>query len=139
MRTSQFLLLDTCAMIFIAEGAAMSAEAMRLIEAADQTGNIFLSPISAWEIGKAVASETLSINVPPLDYFRLFVLNAGAIICEMGPEILVGSSFLPGKAHKDPMDRILIETARRNNFTLVTRDRAILAYGAEGHVKTLAC
>ena len=37
------------------------------------------------------------------------------------------------------MDRILIATARKNNFSLLTNDRAILAYGAEGHVKTLAC
>ena len=139
MTISQPLLLDTCAMIFIAEGMEMRPDATKLIDAADQSGNIFISPISAWEIGKAVASETLSIKMPPLDYFRSFVLKTGSIICEMGAEVLVGSSFLPGKAHKDPMDRILIETARRNSFTLVTRDRAILAYGAEGHVKTLAC
>lgn len=126
-------------MIFIAESMDIRPDAMRLIEAADQAGDIFVSPISAWEIGKAVASETLSINVPPLDYFKSFVLKTGAAVCEMGAEILVGSSFLPGKAHKDPMDRILIETARRNNFILVTRDRAILAYGAQGHVKTQAC
>jgi PIN domain nuclease of toxin-antitoxin system len=37
------------------------------------------------------------------------------------------------------MDRLLIETARSQDLTLVTSDRAILAYGTEGHVKTLAC
>jgi PIN domain nuclease of toxin-antitoxin system len=37
------------------------------------------------------------------------------------------------------MDRLLIATARHFDYTLVTNDRAILAYGALGHVKTLAC
>ncbi|HTO31803.1 MAG TPA: hypothetical protein VL202_11575 [Pararhizobium sp.] len=32
-----------------------------------------------------------------------------------------------------------IATARERDLTIITRDRAILAYGAAGHVKTLAC
>lgn len=41
--------------------------------------------------------------------------------------------------NNDPIDRILIATAREHDLTIITRDRAILAYGAAGHVKTLAC
>ena len=52
---------------------------------------------------------------------------------------MIGSHYLPGRIHSDPMDRLLVETARRLDLTLVTSDRAILAYGALGHVKTLAC
>ena len=37
------------------------------------------------------------------------------------------------------MDRILVATARHYGFTLVTSYCAILAYGRQGHVKTLAC
>jgi len=46
---------------------------------------------------------------------------------------------LPQLIHKDPIDRILIATARENDLTIITRDRAILSYGAAGHVRTLAC
>ena len=54
-------------------------------------------------------------------------------------DIFITSSFLPQPIHKDPIDRILIATAREHDLTIITRDRAILAYGAAGHVKTLAC
>lgn len=74
-----------------------------------------------------------------MEFFNSFVSLLGATITDLSAEILVKSSFLPGGPHRDPMDRILIATARKNNFSLLTNDRAILAYGAEGHVKTLAC
>ncbi|MGA1802586.1 PIN domain-containing protein [Rhizobium sp. HT1-10] len=53
--------------------------------------------------------------------------------------IFITSCALPRPVHKDPIDRILIATAREHDLTIITRDRAILAYGAAGHVKTLAC
>ena len=60
-------------------------------------------------------------------------------LAEMSPDILIASSFLPGKPPRDPADRILLATARDLGATLVTRDRAILAYGESGQVSTLAC
>lgn len=133
------LLLDTCAILFIAEGAAMNGSAAKSIEASIQAGSVHISPISAWELGRATAGGALNIAMPPLDYFNAFVNITGAALCGLGPDVLVASSYLPGKIHKDPMDRILIETARRNRLTLVTRDRAILSYGGNGHVKVMAC
>lgn len=53
--------------------------------------------------------------------------------------IFIASCSLPQLLHKDPIDRILIATAREQNLTIITRDRAILSYGAAGHVRTLAC
>ncbi len=55
------------------------------------------------------------------------------------PAILVAASYLPEPLHNDPMDRIIIATAREHDLTVITRDRLILAYGAAGHVRTLAC
>jgi PIN domain nuclease of toxin-antitoxin system len=49
------------------------------------------------------------------------------------------SSFLPGSIHNDPADRIIAATAREYGFTVMTRDRALLAYAAEGHLSALAC
>ena len=57
----------------------------------------------------------------------------------ISPEILIESTALPGAIHKDPMDRILVASARLLDMILVTRDEPILAYGREGHVRTLAC
>ena len=117
----------------------MNGNTVKTIEASVQAGCVHISPISAWELGWATAAGTLSIAMPPLDYFNAFVRTSGAALCGLEPDVLVASSYLPGKIHKDPMDRILIETARRNRLTLVTRDRAILSYGGDGHVKVMAC
>ena len=54
-------------------------------------------------------------------------------------QLLLRSSFLPGSPTGDPADRILAATAREYGFTLVTRDRALLAYGEQGHIRALAC
>ena len=137
--SEQGLLLDTCAIIFTSENQYLASEVAAQINTASTQGTLFVSPISSWEIGRIVASGKLVLAADPLNFFLKFVEHASAKLCDMGPECLVASSFLPGPIHKDPFDRILIETARRDNLMLVTSDRAILAYGAEGHVKTLAC
>lgn len=139
MTTADPLLLDTCALIFIAEGAQLARPAAAAISTAGEAGELYLSPVSAWELGKAVASRKLNIAKEPLAYFEAFLQAIGARLCPMETDVLVASSFLPGRIHRDPMDRILIQTARHNNMTLLTRDRKILAYGAEGHVKVMAC
>jgi PIN domain nuclease of toxin-antitoxin system len=63
----------------------------------------------------------------------------GVQLADMSPDLLIASSFLPGKPPRDPADRIIAATARDLGATLVTRDRALLAYGEEGHVAVLEC
>jgi PIN domain nuclease of toxin-antitoxin system len=133
------VLLDTCAIVFIAENQFVSQTTISQIDEASGHGVLFVSPISSWEIGRSVSQGKLAVAAEPLKFFSRFMENSSAKLCEMGPDILVASSFLPGPIHKDPFDRILVETARRFDLTLVTSDRAILAYGTYGHVKTLAC
>ena len=73
------------------------------------------------------------------NYFQAVLDKTGAHLTKLDIPIFIASSYLPGNIHGDPMDRILIETARKQDLVLVTSDRAILAYGRQGHVKTLAC
>lgn len=133
------LLLDTCALLFLAEKNLIDETARHELEIAGNKNSIFVSPISAWEIGRLSASRRIPMSMEPLRFFKLFASSPGINLCELTLEIMVGSSYLPGQPHKDPMDRALIETARHFDYTLVTRDRAILIYGQQGHVKTLAC
>ena len=139
MNVQQPLLLDTCIILFVSTATRLNEQTVRQLDGAAQSGKLVISPISAWEIGRANAGNKLALTHDPLTYFNLFLEKTGASLCNLNPDILVQSSFLPGQFHKDPMDCILVATARYNNFTLVTSDRAILAYGKAGHVKTLAC
>lgn len=60
-------------------------------------------------------------------------------LAPLDQSILIESSFLPGDIHSDPADRIIIATARANDFTVVTRDSAILDYARQGYVRAIAC
>lgn len=133
------LLLDTCAIVFGANGTSMAAAAVKAIETAIDAGGVRISPVSAWELGMLMSKNRIASTSEPLEFFNQAVARTLAEICELTPEILVSSCYLPGVLHRDPMDRILIATARAHDLTIVTSDSAILAYGAAGHVKTLEC
>lgn len=133
------LLLDTCAILFISNGAGVNDNSDREIGRASSERRLYVSPISAWEIGIGVAKKKLILPADPLDFFDRFAERIGARLIALSPEILVRSSMLPGEIHGDPMDRILVASARILEMVLVTSDGPILRYGREGHVRTLAC
>lgn len=133
------ILLDTCSIIYIAEQSYKMRDLKQTIADAAKVGELHVSPISAWEIGRLASQGRLGVAVDPLAFFNVFVLEAAANLTVLSPEILIAASFLPGNPHKDPMDRVLMATARNLNISLLTDDRAILAYSKLGHVKTLAC
>ena len=88
-------------------------------------------------MGSAKGKLTLPLN--PLEFFNRFLARMDARLCALSPEILVESSYLPGLPHQNPMDRIIMASARLLDMVLVTRDEAILDYGRKGHLRTLAC
>jgi PIN domain nuclease of toxin-antitoxin system len=63
----------------------------------------------------------------------------GVQLADMSPDLLISSSYLPGQPPNDPADRILAATARELGATLITRDRALIDYGMQGHVAVVAC
>jgi PIN domain nuclease of toxin-antitoxin system len=60
-------------------------------------------------------------------------------LAPMSADLLIDSSFLPGKPPRDPADRIIAATARDHGCTLLTRDRALIDYAAQGHIRVLSC
>ena len=53
--------------------------------------------------------------------------------------MLIASCALPDAPPADPVDRILVATARAFGYTLVTRDSHLLAYGGHGHIRVMGC
>lgn len=134
------LLLDTCALIWIAEDADLAPEAVAAMNAAFKANQpVSVSPISAWERGLLIAKGRMNSPIPPKVWFDR-VMRVGSLrLASLSPDILADASFLPGAIHKDPADRIIIATARALDLTIVTRDAHILRYAAQGHVRALAC
>jgi PIN domain nuclease of toxin-antitoxin system len=86
-----------------------------------------------------VARQRLNLLMTPERWFQRLLGQPGVRLADMSPDLLIASSFLPGKPPRDPADRILAATARDLGATLITRDRALLDYGAAGHISVLAC
>lgn len=137
------ILLDTCAVIWLATGATLADAALAAIQHAGRNDGIYVSPISAWEIGllgrKSGRADSLDFRPDPKTWFARFL--AGPKICQAAitPDIAIDASYLPGDLHADPGNRLIIATARHLGMPIVTRDRKIIAYASAGHVEVIAC
>jgi PIN domain nuclease of toxin-antitoxin system len=140
MRTeAPALLLDTHAWIWLNEGLPeLSLEHRRAVDAAARRGQAWVSIISVWEVSLLYSKQRLQLRTGCLDWARQ-ALAPPLALAALTPEIAVESNGLPGRFHADPVDRIITATARIEGLTVVTRDRQILAYAAQGYVSALPC
>jgi PIN domain nuclease of toxin-antitoxin system len=129
------LLLDSSAMLWIANGAEMAPESRKPIV----SRNLHVSPISAWEIADLVRRSGIAFTVPVKSWSRQVSGKMAAEMLELTAEILADSCDLPGSPLDDPADHIIIATAREGDMAIVTRDRHILEYARAGHVRALEC
>lgn len=140
MTASGALLLDTCAIIYLANGVPLPASVLGLLAQAQSGDGILVSPISAWEIGllsrKAGAPKFLP---DPNTWFGVFMAQSGVHLTPLTADVAIGSAHLPEPLHGDPADRLLIATARALDLPILTSDRKILAYAEAGHVRAIAC
>jgi PIN domain nuclease of toxin-antitoxin system len=137
--TEPAILLDTCAALWLENGSNLSAEAEAALQRAQRDGRpAYISPITAWEVGMLVSRRRVALTIRPKDWFDGF-LEAGLRLAPFGADLLIDASFLPDANLRDPADRILAATARAHGFRLMTRDRPLLDYAAQGHLQAIAC
>lgn len=136
------ILLDTHAAIWFTLGGLSDTSNRSLAEAA-LAHNVLVSPVVAWEAGllaaSSVRSATLGFRADPQRWYRALLAEPGFGECALDGTIALASTMLPGEFHRDPADRFLVATARTLDCTLMTRDRKILAYAEQGHVKAIPC
>jgi PIN domain nuclease of toxin-antitoxin system len=136
------VLLDTCAVIWLANGDPLLNGADSTIISAALADGVFVSPVSAWEIGmlaRPKAGRAITFLPDPAIWFANFMAGPAIKPAAFTAEIAIASSGLPDPLHGDPADRLLIATARHLSIPIVTRDTKILAYAAAGHVSAIPC
>jgi PIN domain nuclease of toxin-antitoxin system len=135
------LLLDTHALIWIVARAPMSSASLVAVREAARTGEVLVSPVSAWEVGLLATARRSSIRFlpTPQEWLKRALRTPGVQLTPLLPEAAIEAAFLPGELHRDPADRLLIATARQLRATLITRDELILAYARQGHVDAIPC
>jgi PIN domain nuclease of toxin-antitoxin system len=138
------LLLDTCAMIWFANGDRLAPAALDAIHRAGQLGGIFVSSVSAWEIGflsrpRTIRRAALQFLPDAKAWFARVMAGPGIIEAPFSAAIAIDASHLPGDLHGDPADRLLLSTARHLNVPIVTRDQRMIAYARAGHAQAIPC
>lgn len=138
------VLLDTCAVIWLANGDPLARSAVGAILHAGSRDGIFISPISAWEVGllsrpKSGRNCAVGFMPDPKTWFARIMAGPGIREASLTPEIAIDASFLPGELHGDPGDRLIVTSARHLDVPIVTRDRRIIAYGRHGYVEVIPC
>jgi PIN domain nuclease of toxin-antitoxin system len=137
--TGRPILLDTCALLWLGRGDLVELDALAAFQAAAQEpGGVLVSPISAWEVGQLVSRGRMRLSMDPQRWFE-GALATGLRLAAMPPGVLIASSYLPNSKLRDPADKILAATAREFDYRLMTRDRPLLEYAAEGHLNAIVC
>lgn len=86
-----------------------------------------------------VRKKRLKLAMPLRRWFAEVLGQPGVYLADVSLDVLIAANELPELHLPDPFDRIMIATARERGLCLVTRDRLILSYAAQGHVLAVAC
>ena len=130
-------LLDTHVWLWIISGASDEVSDLFFSEVQEWrcTGSVYLSPISCWELGLLEVAGHIALDQPLQTLWERDTDPDTCRIAELSAPILIESTRLPGDLHRDPADRILAATTRVNKLTLITRDKRLLDYAKQGHIK----
>lgn len=141
------ILLDTHSLLWSINDLAISRAAELAILHAQDSRSLYVSPISAWEIGVA-SGKKQSKQRPPLGnlpadiWFRNAVLQLRAKLAPFTMDIAAESARVPSLyGSGDPGDCFLVATAHVEGLTLVTRDSRILKFAKKHpeYLTVVAC
>jgi PIN domain nuclease of toxin-antitoxin system len=141
MRTDiQPILLDTHPWLWLMNGDAdkFGIRALKTIADAAKNGGLLVSIISVWEVSALEANGHIRLDRTCGDWVHAALKAPGTVLLNLDPELIMESNRLPADFRGDPVDRILVATARREGALLATRDPVMLSYGDRKLVKTLA-
>jgi PIN domain nuclease of toxin-antitoxin system len=139
------VLLDTHALYWLVSGEEqLSNDALIAIGESQEMGNLFVSPITAWELSLAARKR---LNAPQLGtgsagkWFRDAVRAVSAKVVPISQRIAIESAeVVATTGHKDPGDCYLIATARIKGIPIVSRDSIMLGMAASpGYLTVIQC
>jgi len=133
------LVLDTHVLVWLVEDdARLSRAGATRIEAAARLGELYVPAICVWELGLLESKGRISFAIGVDEWVARALVLPGVRLAPLTPDVALEASRLPGRFHGDPVDRIIVASARRLDAALVTADRRIRTYGASGHIAVVA-
>ena len=142
--TAASLLLDTHTLYWLVRSDPMDTAALDAIAAAQELGTLYVSPITAWELGVAMRKRE---NRPDLGtnlkvWFRQALHWTGAKLATITAAIAAEAAAVPAVYGRgDPGDCFLIATARVRKLPIATRDESIrrLAVTQPSYLTVIPC
>ena len=128
MAGGQPLILDTCALLWLAQGSDRLSSAA--YQRSDAAPVVYVSAISGFEIGIKYHKGKLKLPASPFDWFEAVIAHHGLQTIPLDLSICIRATELPA-VHADPCDRLIIATAERRQLTVVTDDPVFRRYGIE--------
>jgi len=119
------LILDThIAIWFVTDSDQLPESVKHQIEI---PGNrCFVSIATLWEMGIKHSLGKLKLKTDLKKIFELFT-DSGFILMPITPEHILTNASLPFH-HRDPFDRLIIAQAKREGFSVITKDREFEKY-----------
>jgi PIN domain nuclease of toxin-antitoxin system len=126
------LLLDTHVWLWSAAGDArrIGRRARHSLQRAEAREDIRISAVSLFELTALHTLGRIRLARPLEQWIGEALEAAGVRIAELSPAIAIDAGCIPRDALADPLDRLLVATARRLDATFLTSDARILAYAA---------
>ncbi|MEK6609331.1 MAG: type II toxin-antitoxin system VapC family toxin [Gemmatimonadota bacterium] len=133
------LLLDTHVLIWYTQGdrAELSPSCVVELDAARAGGRLVASAMSVREFAMLEARGRIGLAIECGAWVERSRREYHVRYVPLEAEVAIASTRLPGVVQRDPIDQMLVATARHYGWRLVTRDRAILDYASHGYVKAL--
>ena len=128
------MLLDTHAWIWAAADAPekLGPKTRRLIARAAAAGTLLVTTASVFEITALATAGRLRLNQSAEKWIRDSVIRGGLRVIGVDMDIAIDAGQIPSSALADPIDRMLVASARAYDVPLVTRDRQIIDYANRG-------
>jgi PIN domain nuclease of toxin-antitoxin system len=126
-------LLDTHVWIWTLEreSGLVGPRTRRLIDRAGDEDALRVSPLSAFEIAWLSMAGRLRLSRSTEQWVESALEPVGIRLAPLTVDAALDGGGMGREGVTDPIDRLLIATARHLDGILVTRDRRILAYAAE--------
>jgi PIN domain nuclease of toxin-antitoxin system len=93
-----------------------------------------VSAVSAFEISALCAAGRLALNQPAERWIRDSIARGNLRLLELDTDIAIDAGAIGHASVPDPIDRLLIATARDAESPLVTRDRKLLEFAARSRL-----
>jgi PIN domain nuclease of toxin-antitoxin system len=124
------MILDTCALLWIAGGSTADRISGRTLDLIDKAPVVYVSAISGFEIGTKAGSGKLILPVSPAEWFDAVLHFHHIQPLDLSLDLCLRAAELP-KFHKDPCDRFIIATALMMDMPVVTSDSRFRDYGVD--------